>query len=509
MRSVAPSAVPIVMYRSTLSSARGLISGPTSVPFARPSPSTSVRARASSMETNVSCTPSCTTRRLVAVQRWPVVPNAPQSTPSSARSRSASSRTIIAFLPPISSDSRLCERPHSPPTLLPVSVEPVNDTRATSGCATIAAPASPLPCTRLMTSGGRPASSRISTNKCPVIGTSSAGLNTQAFPRTSAGNIFHVGIASGKLNGVMIPATPIGRRKLIAHLFRNSLGTVCPNNLRPSVAASNAVSIPSCTSPRVSASGFPISRVITSASSSLRAIRMSPARRSTSPRAGPGVRRQISKPRIAEATAASTSACPESGKWPITSRVSAGFALSKCLPSAGATHWPAMKFFRVGASGLMKSALWDGTVRHGRQALDGGSSLLTTDIRGSTSGFALIMTGGTTLGGLRLVHGDLTREIIGAFYDVYNKLGYGFVESVYQRALPVALSKRGVRCASEVPMNVQFEGVEVGVYRADLIVDRKVIVESKVADKIARVHELQLLNYLRATGLTVVLILNL
>jgi hypothetical protein len=76
----------------------------------------------------------------------------------------------------------------------------------------------------------------------------------------------------------------------------------------------------------------------------------------------------------------------------------------------------------------MKSALWDGTVRYGRQALDGGSSLFTTDIRGSTSGFALIMTGGTTLAGLRLVHGDLTREIIGAFYDVYNKLGFGFVE---------------------------------------------------------------------------------
>ena len=53
------------------------------------------------------------------------------------------------------------------------------------------------------------------------------------------------------------------------------------------------------------------------------------------------------------------------------------------------------------------------------------------------------MTGGTTLAGLRLVHGDLTREIIGAFYDVYNKLGFGFVEAVYQQALPVALEKRG------------------------------------------------------------------
>lgn len=118
------------------------------------------------------------------------------------------------------------------------------------------------------------------------------------------------------------------------------------------------------------------------------------------------------------------------------------------------------------------------------------------------------MTGGTTLAGLTLVHGDLTREIIGAFYDVYNALGFGFVESVYQRAIPVALARRGVRCAREVLMNVQFEGVEVGVYRADLVVDAKVIVECKVAEKIGRVHELQLLNYLRATGLSVGLILN-
>jgi GxxExxY protein len=106
------------------------------------------------------------------------------------------------------------------------------------------------------------------------------------------------------------------------------------------------------------------------------------------------------------------------------------------------------------------------------------------------------------------MHGELTREIIGAFYDVYNGLGLGFVESVYQRALPIALAERGVRCASEVLMNVQFEGVEMGVYRADLIVDGRVIVESKVADRIVRIHELQLLNYLRATGLTVGLILN-
>ena len=176
-------------------------------------------------------------RRLVAVHRWPVVPKAPQRMPSSARSRLASFSTIIAFLPPISSDSRLCVRPQASPTLLPVAVDPVNETSATSSWATIAAPTSPLPCTSWITSGGRPASSMISTSTCPVCGTSSAGLNTQAFPHTSAGNIFQVGMAIGKLNGVMIPATPIGRRKLIAHLLRSSLGTVWPKRRRPSVAA--------------------------------------------------------------------------------------------------------------------------------------------------------------------------------------------------------------------------------------------------------------------------------
>ena len=70
-----------------------------------------------------------------------------------------------------------------------------------------------------------------------MCGTSSAGLKITAFPHRSAGNIFQVGIAIGKLNGVMSPATPIGRRKLIAHLLRSSEGTVRPNSRRPSVWA--------------------------------------------------------------------------------------------------------------------------------------------------------------------------------------------------------------------------------------------------------------------------------
>jgi GxxExxY protein len=118
------------------------------------------------------------------------------------------------------------------------------------------------------------------------------------------------------------------------------------------------------------------------------------------------------------------------------------------------------------------------------------------------------MTGGTARAALALVHGELTREIIGAFFDVYNALGYGFVESVYQRALPLALVARGVRSEREVPLSVRFHGAVVGDFRADLVVEHKVIVESKVADKILPVHEMQLLNYLKATGITVGLILN-
>ena len=118
------------------------------------------------------------------------------------------------------------------------------------------------------------------------------------------------------------------------------------------------------------------------------------------------------------------------------------------------------------------------------------------------------MTTVTARTGLDLVHGDLTRGIIGAFYDVYNKLGYGFAESVYQHALPIALARRGLKSERELPLTVMYEQRTVGVFRVDLIVEEKVIVETKTADKIVNVHEMQLLNYLKATGLNVGLILN-
>src|SRR5437899_7887378 len=97
------------------------VRGPTSVLASSPGPRRSRSARSHTILSSLSCTRSCTTRRLVAVQRWPVVPNAPHSAPSRARSRSASSMTSIAFLPPISSERRLCIRPHVAPMTDPVS----------------------------------------------------------------------------------------------------------------------------------------------------------------------------------------------------------------------------------------------------------------------------------------------------------------------------------------------------------------------------------------------------
>ena len=96
------------------------------------------------------------------------------------------------------------------------------------------------------------------------------------------------------------------------------------------------------------------------------------------------------------------------------------------------------------------------------------------------------MTGGTTRAGVELMHGRLTREIIGAFYQIYSLLGYGFVEAIYQRSLPLALTRRGIKSEREVPMTVTFLDAVVGNYRADLVVEGKVIVEAKTGKRFHR-----------------------
>jgi GxxExxY protein len=107
-----------------------------------------------------------------------------------------------------------------------------------------------------------------------------------------------------------------------------------------------------------------------------------------------------------------------------------------------------------------------------------------------------------------LKHAALTEPIIGVFYNVYNELGFGFLESVYRKALHMALVEKGLKVEAEVAVPVFFRGVNVGDFRADLVVNDCVLLELKTAENIVVAHEAQLLNYLRATALEVGLILN-
>ena len=103
---------------------------------------------------------------------------------------------------------------------------------------------------------------------------------------------------------------------------------------------------------------------------------------------------------------------------------------------------------------------------------------------------------------------ELTDSIIKLFYEVYNKLGYGFLEKVYERAMMIEFIQDGIPAVSQHPINVIYEGEIIGEYYADILVDNKVIVEIKAVKTLAEEHEAQLLNYLRATDIEVGLLLN-
>ena len=111
-------------------------------------------------------------------------------------------------------------------------------------------------------------------------------------------------------------------------------------------------------------------------------------------------------------------------------------------------------------------------------------------------------------GGATLLHGHLTQAILGAFYAVHSELGHGFLENVYSNALAVLLDAARLRIDREVPFQVMFHGHLIGSYRADFVVESKVIVEIKSNRTILAAHKSQVLNYLRASGLRVGLLLN-
>jgi GxxExxY protein len=107
-----------------------------------------------------------------------------------------------------------------------------------------------------------------------------------------------------------------------------------------------------------------------------------------------------------------------------------------------------------------------------------------------------------------LSHSDLTEQVIGCAYEVYNNLGSGFLEKVYENALCIELKKHGLNIEAQKEIIVFYKGNQVGQYFADLVIEDLVVVELKAVDKIAAIHELQLKNYLKATELEVGLLIN-
>lgn len=108
----------------------------------------------------------------------------------------------------------------------------------------------------------------------------------------------------------------------------------------------------------------------------------------------------------------------------------------------------------------------------------------------------------------KYLHGEITDQIIKAALKVNRTLGSGFMEKVYENALVIELKKLGLNVTQQYPICVHYSGVIIGEFVADLVVENKVIVELKAVSAIAPIHEAQLVNYLRATGLQVGLVLN-
>ena len=107
-----------------------------------------------------------------------------------------------------------------------------------------------------------------------------------------------------------------------------------------------------------------------------------------------------------------------------------------------------------------------------------------------------------------MLHEKTTDKIIKAFYKVYNKLGYGFLEKIYEKSMIIELEKLGLNVISQKNIKVYYENIEVGSYFADLLVNNLVIIELKAVKSICEEHEAQLINYLRATKVEVGLLLN-
>ncbi len=108
----------------------------------------------------------------------------------------------------------------------------------------------------------------------------------------------------------------------------------------------------------------------------------------------------------------------------------------------------------------------------------------------------------------KLLYNDITNGIIKIYYDVYNELGYGFLEKVYQNSMYLELKNRGFEVEAQKQIKVCYKGIEVGEYYADLVINDLIILELKANEVLVYENELQLLNYLRATNKEIGLLLN-
>lgn len=109
---------------------------------------------------------------------------------------------------------------------------------------------------------------------------------------------------------------------------------------------------------------------------------------------------------------------------------------------------------------------------------------------------------------MNLLHKNITDIILKSYYKVYNNLGYGFLEKVYENALLYELRNHGLDCEKQKPIKVYYEQIQVGEYYADIIVNECIILELKATESIAEEHEFQLINYLKATEIEIGLLLN-
>jgi GxxExxY protein len=103
---------------------------------------------------------------------------------------------------------------------------------------------------------------------------------------------------------------------------------------------------------------------------------------------------------------------------------------------------------------------------------------------------------------------EITYQINGAIYEVNREFGAGFLEKVYQNALMIELEDRGLKAESQVPITVRYKNTDIGEYFADIVVEDRVILELKAVESLEKVHEAQLLNYLKATGYKIGLLVN-